>query len=94
MTRDFVSGLPGAAPPPLNPRGSEALMRIRERAEADMRTLKPLTEVRFDGVEQLRPDPEDVEAYAVAADTKRLIDLIMSDRDLAAPIAAALGRRP
>jgi hypothetical protein len=90
----FVSGLPDPRdePPPLDPRGYAALMRIRERAEEELRSLAPLTHHRFDGAEHLEPDLVAVRACAAAADIKRLIDAIVSDRVLAATLTARLGR--
>jgi hypothetical protein len=88
-----VSGLPAAEPAPVDARGMAALMAIRERAEADMRTLAPLIVRRFDGVERIEPDEEDVAAHAIAADIRRLIDAIVGDRALAGRLAAVLGRR-
>jgi hypothetical protein len=92
----FASGLPGSdlAEPALDARGLALLMAVRERAEADIRFLAPLCQRRFDGVERLEPDPDDIAAYAAASTSKRLIDLIVSDKPLAARITAQLARMP
>lgn len=92
----FESGLSGAdlEPKPLNPRGYELLVGIRERAEEDIRTLAPLIVQRFDGVERIEPDPDDIRSHELACATKRLIDVIVSDAGLAAPIAARLANMP
>src|SRR4051794_37582296 len=88
--KPFTSGLPGGDPKPLDQRGYALLMRNRERAEQDLRVLTPLQRTRYDGTERLEPDAEDIEAFEIAEATKRLVDIILSDRDLARTVATRM----
>ena len=46
--------------------------------------------VRFDGVERIQPESDDIAAHRAAVTARRLVDLITADKSLCAQITAAL----